>query len=475
MFETRLLRSLNMNISRFGAAAICLLMLAATGGPARGAEPKVNAQHFEASPHGGDMLMIRTAARARAGFSGGFLLSYARDPFIIEDGREGVDDTFGLVEQHSVADLFAAFGVWDRLSVGLNLPVVMFAAGETGIVNAPAADAWGLGDVRLGLRFLLLPRDGDGLGLGIDADAGFPTAMEGTYAGSAGITATPRFVLDYAFAGTLLAMNAGYRLEDADEVAGFEKDGGLVLGLGVRQGLADERIQLLGELSFLTSHWEPFSQNGTVLEGQVGANTCVGDWARVYVAGGGGFVGGVGEAGMRLTSGVRFERCKPLAPEPEPVKPEPVKPKPVEPKPVEPKPVEPKPVEPKPVEPVVPEELLEIAQRIQFETNKTDLLAASKKDLDEVAAWIVAHPKATLVRVEGHTDNVGAAERNLELSAGRAQAVVDYLVSKGVPSKRLEAKGFGAQQPIGENTTEAGRKANRRVEFKVFGMESDHE
>ena len=468
-----------MNLKQIGLTAAVLVSLAATVGPAQGGEPKVNVQHFKASPHAGDLMMIRTATWLGGGFSGGFLFSYARDPLVIEDHRSGRDDVFHPVEQHLVADLFASYSAWRRFSAGINLPVVLFAAGSSGIQAAPTADAWGLGDMRLALRFLILPRNGDGFGMGIDADIGFPTATKGTYAGSGGFSGTPRVVLDYQFpTATLIALNLGARLMETRSIVGFDRGGGLAMGLGLRQGFMDDRFQLLGEMTVFSSWTGGLSQNGTALEGQVGINACVGDWARVYVAGGGGIVGGMSEAAFRVTSGFRFERCTytPPAPKPEPPKPEPPKPEPPKPEPPKPpEPETPKPEPPKPPEPETPKELLEIALRIQFETSRAVLLPASKKELDTVAEWIQTHPVAGTIRVEGHTDNVGSAESNLTLSTERAQAVVTYLTKKGVPANRLEAKGFGDQRPIGDNTTADGRKANRRVEFKVSEMEGGHE
>ena len=67
--------------------------------------------------------------------------------------------------------------------------------------------------------------------------------------------------------------------------------------------------------------------------------------------------------------------------------------------------------------------------------------------------------------VEGHTDGLGPAEYNRGLSQRRSEAVRDYLIGKGVAPERLEAKGFGEDRPIASNSTNAGRAANRRVEF----------
>ncbi len=113
------------------------------------------------------------------------------------------------------------------------------------------------------------------------------------------------------------------------------------------------------------------------------------------------------------------------------------------------------------------EEKLIIKDKVYFDTGKATLQAKSNKLLDQIAEVLQSHPGVKLVNVEGHTDNSGSAETNRTLSAGRAQAVVDYLVKKGVEAGRLKADGVGPDQPVADNGTPAGREQNRRVEFKV--------
>jgi outer membrane protein OmpA-like peptidoglycan-associated protein len=72
------------------------------------------------------------------------------------------------------------------------------------------------------------------------------------------------------------------------------------------------------------------------------------------------------------------------------------------------------------------------------------------------------------IEISGHTDDVGNEEYNQKLSVDRAQAVVNYLISKGISSSRLSFIGFGFTKPIADNTTEEGRKLNRRSEFKII-------
>ena len=69
------------------------------------------------------------------------------------------------------------------------------------------------------------------------------------------------------------------------------------------------------------------------------------------------------------------------------------------------------------------------------------------------------------IRIEGHTDNTGPDNVNLRVSRDRASAVANYLMARGIPSDQLVATGYGASQPIAENSTEAGRARNRRIEI----------
>jgi outer membrane protein OmpA-like peptidoglycan-associated protein len=81
-----------------------------------------------------------------------------------------------------------------------------------------------------------------------------------------------------------------------------------------------------------------------------------------------------------------------------------------------------------------------------------------------VATSLVDNPTVT-VEVGGHTDNTGRKATNVRLSQARANTVRDYLIGKGVDGARITAKGYGPDQPVAENTTVAGRAANRRVEL----------
>jgi outer membrane protein OmpA-like peptidoglycan-associated protein len=102
---------------------------------------------------------------------------------------------------------------------------------------------------------------------------------------------------------------------------------------------------------------------------------------------------------------------------------------------------------------------------VQFDFNKATLKPESSQVLDQVAEVMKQQPD-TRFSLEGHTDNVGKADYNMDLSRKRAESVKTYLVqTRGVDAARLTTQGFGDTKPIAKNDTEAGRAQNRRVEL----------
>ncbi|MDX1629502.1 MAG: OmpA family protein [Fulvivirga sp.] len=104
---------------------------------------------------------------------------------------------------------------------------------------------------------------------------------------------------------------------------------------------------------------------------------------------------------------------------------------------------------------------------IFFDFDKTTLKPESFVELDKVVEFLKNNPSVE-IEIAGHTDSKGSDEYNINLSQGRAQSVVDYLISQGIESDRLIAKGYGETVPVATNETDEGRAINRRVEFTVL-------
>jgi len=111
--------------------------------------------------------------------------------------------------------------------------------------------------------------------------------------------------------------------------------------------------------------------------------------------------------------------------------------------------------------------ILNMPGNVTFATDSSDVSADFYAVLDSVALAINEFEK-TYVDVVGHTDSTGSEAYNQKLSERRANAVQDYLVSKGVRASRLSAKGYGESMPVASNDTKAGRAENRRVELIVL-------
>lgn len=107
---------------------------------------------------------------------------------------------------------------------------------------------------------------------------------------------------------------------------------------------------------------------------------------------------------------------------------------------------------------------------VYFATNKHEINANSKLALDKLVKIFNENPDTDIL-IEGHTDDVGTDEYNMKLSEKRARAVVDYLIGAGIASARLTPKWYGESQPKVDNTSDANRALNRRVEFVITANE----
>jgi len=108
----------------------------------------------------------------------------------------------------------------------------------------------------------------------------------------------------------------------------------------------------------------------------------------------------------------------------------------------------------------------EAIKNLEFDLGKSTIRAKSYTTLNRVAALLVE--KNFSLKLAGHTDITGSRELNLRLSKDRAESVKAYLVSQGANASRIEATGYGPDQPIASNKTAEGRQQNRRVEFTLF-------
>jgi outer membrane protein OmpA-like peptidoglycan-associated protein len=110
--------------------------------------------------------------------------------------------------------------------------------------------------------------------------------------------------------------------------------------------------------------------------------------------------------------------------------------------------------------------VLNMPSNVTFATDQDRVIPAFYRTLDSVAIVLRKYSK-TLIDVDGHTDSVGRADYNLDLSERRAQSVANHLASQGIDQRRMSAIGYGMERPIASNASESGRAQNRRVEIAI--------
>lgn len=109
-----------------------------------------------------------------------------------------------------------------------------------------------------------------------------------------------------------------------------------------------------------------------------------------------------------------------------------------------------------------------VLNNIFFDHDQYELKPRSMTELDKLVSFLNENP-GQRVEISGHTDDTGTESYNQSLSLKRAQAVVDYLNKKGLPTSRLTKTGYGSKRPLVPNDSEANREKNRRIEFKLLG------
>ncbi|MDW8302880.1 MAG: OmpA family protein [Bacteroidia bacterium] len=108
-----------------------------------------------------------------------------------------------------------------------------------------------------------------------------------------------------------------------------------------------------------------------------------------------------------------------------------------------------------------------VLKRVHFDPGSANLRPESYDDLDAVVELLRKNPDLR-IEIQGHTDNQGSSQKNMQLSQERAIAVKNYLVKKGIHPSRIEAVGYGDTQPIAPNDTEENRQKNRRIEYRIL-------
>lgn len=108
---------------------------------------------------------------------------------------------------------------------------------------------------------------------------------------------------------------------------------------------------------------------------------------------------------------------------------------------------------------------LEVPGPVLYSTGSDEIQAESEETLQHVLGFLQSRADVTMLRIECHSDSQGGADENQRLTEARALAVARWLVAQGIDCKRLVAVGFGSSKPVEDESTPAGRAANRRTVF----------
>ena len=475
--------------------AVVAVLLAGLGGAAGAQVPEGFAlQTFEPAPAGDHFFTVPGASvDGHLRPAAGLVLSWARDPLVIKVGGQPIPDG-KIVRSQLWGEALGSLALGDWVLLDVAAPVALAQAGDQPLPDLAPVTSTGFGDLRLGARTALGAAGPVNFAAGLNLWV--PTGAQGAFASDGRF----RGALQMIAGGEIAALSAewgaqvGLLARSARDLVITRTGTALAFSAGAAWRWSDLRIgpELYGRYQFEGTATSP-------LEALLG-----GSWALRQVdlglALGTAFNDAPGAAPLRVLARVtwRPEVSRPAQVTAEPV-PEAKASPAVEPSVNAAPALRSPPPAPQPdrdddgvadAEDACPEQpgarsdapslngcpelavvtrqKIEILQQIRFESSSDRIRAESEPVLRAVAALLAAHPEIADLRIEGHTDDRGAARSNRLLSEKRAAAVKAWLVSRGrVDALRLEARGHGASRPIASNETPDGRRRNRRVEFLV--------
>jgi len=496
-------------------AALAVAVLAAS---AARAEPSVSLALSK--PAAGDRALLVAGADARgAGVLRARLgVDYASAPLVVRDANQNAYD---VVSQQLWLEPGVSFALAHRFLLSLDAPLVLAESGEAApatLGDLPAGSAPALGDVKLGARARLLGDADSAWKLAGGAELWFPTASE-PWAGDGAVRVKPAVTSSVESERARGALELGLLVRSSERVPSIlplRTSSALVFGLATSAALDRGGELFVGpEVSVafgVADGAKLFDPRSTAGQALLGARYTPGLGPFFASLGlGPGFGQAPGAADFRVLASVGFS---PEAPPPPPdgdddrvadehdacpsvpgsASEDPLMngcpelptdtdgdaiadmsdacPRTPGPANVERRrhgcPPEKSSTPPPPPQVDVTEQELVLVQQVTFETGTAVLRAESNALLTEVARLLAEHTAIELIEVQGHTDETGTGEFNRRLSENRARSVVEWLVGHGVAPERLVAKGYGKDQPIADNATEAGRAKNRRVVFRIL-------
>lgn len=452
-----------------GSIPRTLLVVAALAGAlsappavARDGAPSLDVNRFHPAPGSGRLLTVDLADVGRSpGVVSQLVLHYADLPLAYTLGDQL---TGKLVRDRVTADLSFAFSLLDRVQLSVALPVTLHQAGDVvsypDVVtreprSLPVISANGMEDMRLGLKGRFWSNERYGLG-GV-AEVVAPTGNGGSYLGSSSVGGSAQLIGHARFQRVTLALNLGWQWAAEQRLLNIRAGNGLLYGAGVQVEVARHSgvpFSVLGEVYGLASPGTSGSVSSPA-EAMLSGKAQVRDWS-FFLGAGGGLNSGYGEPRVRVMAGLSYSwQYRPSPPRLS-------------------VPVPAFALPPPAVSVGDHDSRLRLGEPVYFAFDKDTIDPVSYPLLDALARFIRDNPGLGPIRIDGHTDDVGNSQYNLELSQRRARAIFEYLGTKGVPVQRLSPVGYGKKCPLLSNSTDEGRAINRRVDFILVDRERRH-
>ena len=490
-------------MKRMSIWLVAATALAATPAFAQTATPL---DRFEPSPAGDGFVAVpEPHVLGHGRVAAGAALSFAKSPLVIAmPSGDGVDEVAQVVSHQLMLHNLASIELLHRLKVELDVPFMLHQDGDgttVGTLMAPSPSGAALADVRTSVRVEALRQSGGWPSAALSMSVWFPSGDEAAYSGAGVVRYAPQLIIgaDYDVFSWSAYVGRHFQPEtETPSLLGSEVRFGAALG--PRIGPLRVALEIYGSTGS-DSQLTAFERTSTNLEALISAAWHEGPFdARIF--GGPGISRGVGTPDYRVGLMIGY------APDAEPhdqredVEPPGERVMRESPPPIDGRfpavdaranadrdrvPEPPAPQSPEPATAAAPPPTAEpdgapvrivgdqivILERVEFATGRDSIDPSSIALLEQVSKVLRDHPEIARVGVDGHTDDVGAEAANIALSQRRAVAVVRWMTDHGIDARRLEARGFGPRQPIGDNATPKGRRDNRRVEFQILRRSSD--
>jgi outer membrane protein OmpA-like peptidoglycan-associated protein len=286
-------------------------------GVARAENPRVNVQVFRPSAHVGDLLSTLTSdVGPHTQWGAGLLLHFGKNALVFVDSTGTGEVRQEVIQDQLTADLYGSIALFDRLSIGLSVPLFLLNSGEdTDLIPLnPAPSSFALGDIRLSPKVAILQREKDagGFGLGASVDVTLPTGDADSFV-SDGFQIAPTVIADYKIGDLLVSANLGYRIrtEKADLYSFAEVGSEFFWRLGGRYSVIPKELDVIGEVYGASADWS--TANNTHLEGLLAGRLHLPDSGLAFTVGGGsGFTKGYGNTKFRIFAGIAYEPEKVL-------------------------------------------------------------------------------------------------------------------------------------------------------------------